>query len=326
MTKTAAFSSATFLASSNCASTRFNWSSNWSALSWSFSDSGRAASAFSASAIVAFRSAGMSFLAVPVSEVAPASAVADLAAWSLSRIFLSAASFASAFAASSFNSATTLSIEISPASIAANRSSFPIFSFNSLIAFSLSVIFLLSLIAFSASATNLSRESEIAFLVSASSLAFASAFASSSLALASACLASSWAVLNSASAAVFSASASFFALSASAFAALASASSFFSASTLVAAAVASVVLASTFAWASVTFSSAFLASASASWITFGVADLAAFSSAFTTNGWTVVKPAPKTAALAKLANIILFLSIWTPLFYICSVQCRTLLP
>ena len=47
--KTAAFSSETFLASSYCFSTLSNWSSNWSALSWSFSDCGRAASAFSAS-------------------------------------------------------------------------------------------------------------------------------------------------------------------------------------------------------------------------------------------------------------------------------------
>ena len=203
---------------------------------------------------------------------------------------------------------------ISPASIAANIASFPIKSLTSLIALSLSKILLLALIAASAFFSRSSKAPLRASFLAASSLAFASAFASSSLALASACLASSLAAVNSASAAVFSVSASFFALSASAFAALASASSFFSASTLVAAAVASVVLASTFAWASVTFSSAFLASASASWITFGVAGLAAFSSAFTTNGWTVVKPAPKTAALAKLANIILFLSIWTPLF------------
>ena len=78
----------------------------------------------------------------------------------------------------------------------------------------------------------------------------------SSLALASASAAFCLAVANSSSAV-------FLASSALVFAASASAASFFSVSSLVFASLAAVVVVSTFAWASVTFSSAFLASASA---------------------------------------------------------------
>ena len=212
-----------------------------SALSWSFSDAGRAASAFSAFSIPALIFSGSwsldlasSALEAPTSTKEPA--------WSLSLNFFSVSLLASAFSLSSANSLRTSPAFKSPDSTAANKSSLP----STFLASSLFVTLVLVSISFS----RLVKDSFRASLESASSFLASSSFFASSLALASASAAFCLAAANSSSAV-------FLASSALVFAASASAASFFSVSSFVAASLAAGVTVSTFAWASVTFSSVF---------------------------------------------------------------------
>ena len=217
-----------------------------SALSWSFSDAGRAASSFSALSIPALISFG-SWSLVLASSAGVVAGVA-LSTWSLFLNFFSVSLLASAFSLSSANSLRTSPAFKSPDSTAVRISFLP----NAFLASSLFVILASASISFS----NWSKAFDRASLESASSFLASSSFLVSSLALASASAAFSLAVANSASTA-------FLASSALVFAASASAASFFSASNLVFASLAAVVVVSTFAWASVTLASAVLASASA---------------------------------------------------------------
>ena len=191
-----------------------------SALSWSFSDAGRAASAFSALSIPALISSGKSSF-----DLASAGVVAVLLA-----------------VLSSFSNSLRISPAFkSPDSTAANVSSLP----NAFLASSLFVILALAAISFS----NWSKAFDKASLESASSFFASSSFFSASFTLASASAAFSLAAANSSSTV-------FLASSALVFAASASADSFFSASSFVSASLAVVVVVSTFAWASLTFASA----------------------------------------------------------------------
>lgn len=206
-----------------------------SALSWSFSDAGRAASSFSALSIPALISFG-SWSLVLASSAGVAATLASLA-WSLFLNFFSVSLLASAFSLSSANSVRTSLAFKSPDSTAAKISSLP----NAFLASSLFVILVSASISFS----NWSKAFDKASLESASSFLASSSFLAFSLALASASAAFSLAAANSSSAV-------FLAFSASVFAVSASAASFFSASNLVTASLAAVVVVSTFAWASVT--------------------------------------------------------------------------
>ena len=203
-----------------------------SALSWSFSDAGRAASAFSAFSIPALTPWGRASLVL----ASAAGVVDELPA-----------------VASSFSNSLRISPAFkSPDSIAFNN---PSLSTNSLAAF-LATSLLVIFGSFVIDSSNWFKAFDKASLESASSFLASSSFFASSLALASASAAFCLAAANSSSAV-------FLASSALVFAASASAASFFSVSSFVAASLAAGVAVSTFAWASVTFSSAFLASASA---------------------------------------------------------------
>lgn len=153
-----------------------------SALSWAFSDAGRAASAFSASSIFAFKSAGRAFLSPEVAGVVVPS---------------------TPFTSFSDGNASATSVAlISPDSMTFNKSSLPIVALISSIALALSEICELLLTFSTASFSSFSNAAVNSALVSACFLASSASFLASSFALASALVASSFALANSSSATV----------------------------------------------------------------------------------------------------------------------------
>ena len=246
-----------------------------SALSWSFSDFGRAASAFSASSIFAFKSAGRAFLSPEVAGVVGPS---------------------TPFASFSDGNASAASVAlISPASIAFNKSSLPIVALTSSIALALSEICALLLTLSTASFSSFSNAAVNSALVSACFLASSASFLASSLALASASAALALAASKSASTA-------FLASSALVLAASASTASFFLASSLVFASLAAVVAVSTFVWASVTLASAVLTASLTVWVSvvsFGLSTCNSRSAVFLTTtsaslAWATAAPVVAT--------------------------------
>ena len=167
--RASAFLSALALSASATAVNSSIFSARSSALSWAFSDAGRAASSFSALSILAFRSSGRASVFPSFPAVAPASA---FLAWSLFLNFFSVSLLASAFSLSSANSLRTSPAFKSPDSIAFNN---PSLSTNSLAAFlaaSLSVIFG----SFAIDSSNWSKAFDKASLESASSFLASSSF------------------------------------------------------------------------------------------------------------------------------------------------------